>query len=685
MLISLALIYVTGLNQQQREDKSDSSIEVQKSEEQTKQMSVGDDLFCDEFQEIVIEEGVVYEGAIVYEQSGQGLLSTGDAALDAEVIGEFILDILESGNTEPGRDLFGSDDYFIKFQNQEWNRLGNGWTANRYYDCYHTYVTKDAGYVGFTYYIYPNFAEMKTKAAKAVTFQCSIGVGDGKLYDTKLVAYDMTEEEYQTAREKKGDRITFVENGEIIGDGGYIEIPGQDIGEDTKYIYTYKDMGTNQLVDLLMEDLRTDDIAAFLEVDWTDSDILMQNHTIQPEDSARGWEFAVADIDFDGTQEILITFTSNHCGTNSLYIYKQQEGKVFSYTDTIATPDRYMSCGIDYKKISPYMDIELMDAYMNSDHEYRYLSLDCSSFGGDIHGGIYTVVLYETLLEQDSIPMEIARIEYCGPEERTELFFLGEKVYEAGRLRDMIAFYMEGYAQVEIEYRTVEKTFARDIVGKSEEERTKENQELCESILKLVELDQKMENPYFYNKKQVSLQVHAEYHNGIEFVDEIAEAEVCRVKIYEHGCVYKMTIYIEPFMSSWYFKSGEPMNIYFYVAADKIYRILPYAQPEPGGKSIDLYDDDNLLTETLDTEEKLQDNSILVCQDEELQQEYSSITKEGNKIIYYLSETKVNGEPGGEDLFVWEQGKGLIEFGTGFGPGPMDVHIDGIQKVIEDK
>lgn len=801
MLISLALIYVTGLNQQQREDKSDSSIEVQKSEEQTKQMSVGDDLFCDEFQEIVIEEGIVYEGAIVYEQSGQGLLSTGDAALDAEVIGEFILDILESGNTEPGRDLFGSDDYFIKFQNQEWNRLGNGWTANRYYDCYHTYVTKDAGYVGFTYYIYPNFAEMKTKAAKAVTFQCSIGVGDGKLYDTKLEAYDMTEEEYQTAREKKGDRITFVENGEIIGGGGYIEIPGQDIGEDTKYIYTYKDMGTNQLVDLLMEDLRAgniengevgkflieqdntwlseiadeirdntkdgwrlgekydfyymnqnervgfihyryyfywnhpdeknekvlvtdawireegiqemqlhwfltrrhddseakqdiesyahideaDDIAAFLEVDWTDSDILMQNHTIQPEDSARGWEFAVADIDFDGTQEMLITFTSNHCGTNSLYIYKQQEGKVFSYTDTIATPDRYMSCGIDYKKISPYMDIELMDAYMNSDHEYRYLSLDCSSFGGDIHGGIYTVVLYETLLEQDSIPMEIARIEYCGPEERTELFFLGEKVYEAGRLRDMIAFYMEGYAQVEIEYRTVEKTFARDIVGKSEEERTKENQELCESILKLAELDQEMENPYFYNKKQVSLQVHAEYHNGIEFVDEIAEAEVCGVKIYEHGCVYKMTIYIEPFMSSWYFKSGEPMNIYFYVTADKIYRILPYAQPEPGGKSIDLYDDDNLLTETLDTEEKLQDNSILVCQEEELQQEYSSITKDGNKIIYYLSETKVNGEPGGEDLFVWEQGKGLIEFGTGFGPGPMDVHIDEIQEAIEDK
>ena len=187
------------------------------------------------------------------------------------------------------------------------------------------------------------------------------------------------------------------------------------------------------------------------------------------------------------------------------------------------------------------------------------------------------------------------------------------------------------------------------------------------------------ENPYFYNREQASLQVHAEYHNGTEFVDEIADAEIYRVKIYERGCVYRMIVYIEPFMSSWYFKSGEPLNIYFYVTADKIYRILPYAQPELGGRSIDLYDDDNLLTETLDTDEKLQNNSIVVCQEEELQQEYSSITKDGNKITYYLSETKVNGEPGGEDLFVWEQGKGLVEFGTGFGPGPMDVHINEIQ------
>ena len=59
------------------------------------------------------------------------------------------------------------------------------------------------------------------------------------------------------------------------------------------------------------------------------------------------------------------------------------------------------------------------------------------------------------------------------------------------------------------------------------------------------------------------------------------------------------------------------------------------------------------------------------------------MTKEGNRITYYYSETKENGEPGGEELFVWEKGKGLVEFGTGWGPGPMDVHIDEIGEAVD--
>ena len=185
-------------------------------------------------------------------------------------------------------------------------------------------------------------------------------------------------------------------------------------------------------------------------------------------------------------------------------------------------------------------------------------------------------------------------------------------------------------------------------------------------------------NPHFPYKEHISLQVHAEYHNGTEFVDETVGAEINRVKICQEGSIYKLTIHIAPFMSSWYFPPDDIMNIYLYVMADKIYRILPYAQLEPNGATVDFYDNDELLVKTLDTDEKLRKNGVIVCQEEEVQEDFFSIIQEGNKVTYYLSETKENGEPGQKDLFVWEKGKGLVEFGTGFGPGPMDVRIDKI-------
>ncbi|MCM1425668.1 MAG: hypothetical protein NC118_03605 [Eubacterium sp.] len=195
-----------------------------------------------------------------------------------------------------------------------------------------------------------------------------------------------------------------------------------------------------------------------------------------------------------------------------------------------------------------------------------------------------------------------------------------------------------------------------------------------------------IENPYFPVKEYTSFKIHAEYYNQ-GFVDEIADAEINRIKIYKEGCIYKLTMYVVPEMSSWYFKSGENMSMYLYVTADKIYWLLPYAQPESGGKSINFYDDDALLVKTLDTDEKLQNIGVfeLVCQGEEIHEEYFSMTQEEDRITYYYSEIKESGEPGGESLFVWEKGKGLVEFGIGYGPGPMDVHIDEICEVMEDE
>ena len=53
----------------------------------------------------------------------------------------------------------------------------------------------------------------------------------------------------------------------------------------------------------------------------------------------RAWlwdEFSVADVDFDGIPEMLVHFPTYHNEYSSVYIYKQENGKVFSYTDTVA-------------------------------------------------------------------------------------------------------------------------------------------------------------------------------------------------------------------------------------------------------------------------------------------------------------------------------------------------------------
>lgn len=558
--------------------------------------------YQDEFQEKIIEEGIPYERKVVYDQSGSGLLSMGDAALDAQAAGNFIIDVLESGDVETYSSLFVSKQYFDEFRNLNWNQLDTDWKANCYYDCYYTYVTEERGYVSFTYYIYPDYEQMQAETAKAVIFRCDVGTGDGLICDTELKAYAMTVEEYYTAGEWRGERIAVVKDGEWAGGGGMLRIPGQDSEEEVKYIYTNEDMGTESLVKLFMEDLRTRnigngkvsyylidkkstwlsefadeihentdgwkleetydfyylnhneqsglihykyyfywnkpdqknekvlvtdvwisqegikdmqlhwfltgrhmkddadpvseeiigqngkamDIEAYLTIDWTDEDILLwYNHIISPNDSGRGWKFAVADIDFDGVQELFVIFGSNHGGGNSVYIYGQENGSVFSYIDMIATFDQdieYIRNRIDYIRISPYMDIELLDAYVNEDGEYRYLSLDSNSYGGDIHGGFYTVILYETVLKEDAAPKEIARIEYLAPMEKEELYFLGQEVYETGRLRDMIASYMDGYTKVAMDCRMAEKTFARDVIGLDETERNKELQELYESL-----------------------------------------------------------------------------------------------------------------------------------------------------------------------------------------------------------
>lgn len=128
---------------------------------------------------------------------------------------------------------------------------------------------------------------------------------------------------------------------------------------------------------------------------------------------------------------------------------------------------------------------------------------------------------------------------------------------------------------------------------------------------------------------------------------------------------------------------------YFYVKADEINLIWPFYQAEPNGKCISFPDDDELLLQTFDTEEKLESKGPLepVCREENIEEEeeywFRSMKKEEDRVIFYRREMNHSGDEMQKDLFVWEKGKGLVQFETGFRPGLMEVSITEICEVTD--
>lgn len=207
-----------------------------------------------------------------------------------------------------------------------------------------------------------------------------------------------------------------------------------------------------------------------------------------------------------------------------------------------------------------------------------------------------------------------------------------------------------------------------------------------------VSVDIDSDNPYFFRRSLLTANVK---FPGVRGIEETVDAEVSLVKTYEEGDVYKFTIHVDSdHYSTWYIQSEETVYMYFYVTADKIYLINRYVQAEPDGFDHYFFGGDELFTELLDTDEKLVNNSIIVCQEEEIKDnaetgqysistnnkvnEHYFISRNGNQIFCYYYQLKANGDLLYRDKFLWEKGKGLVVYLTGYGVGDYDIYLDGI-------
>lgn len=201
-------------------------------------------------------------------------------------------------------------------------------------------------------------------------------------------------------------------------------------------------------------------------------------------------------------------------------------------------------------------------------------------------------------------------------------------------------------------------------------------------------------NPYFYDKEEIWLKANADYDAHLTepgYPHKEIDLRISLVKAFEAGSLYHMYIDAEAALEDLAISDPESrLNIYFYVTEDKIYRLWSWMIEDDTVHTF--YDDDEALLTYLDTEEKIIANSELVCQEEKLAQDtengnqtiHACIEKVGNQVIYSRYDEKVNGDPDYQEAFQWEEGKGLVYYGSQFSVGRDLLYLSNIREVTEE-
>lgn len=220
-----------------------------------------------------------------------------------------------------------------------------------------------------------------------------------------------------------------------------------------------------------------------------------------------------------------------------------------------------------------------------------------------------------------------------------------------------------------------------------EEYKGKEN---LDNIMGLLALEK---NPFFYFGKDILLSAEIKYEAEETWDAVSGNLQVKWLKRYDNGDLYKLSVkgITEGPLGP------ERKNIYLYVTPDKIYRLWSYYYEEDG-HSVTFYDNDDLLMETFYSDEILIENGEVVCCVEKVEYKegegrpgknemgvpnsevgkHVTIIPDGERITYSRVDVKPNGEPDFYETFVWERGKGLIQYKSGFRAEAEILYIENI-------
>lgn len=167
----------------------------------------------------------------IYEQENNGLLAFGTVCDSAENLADIFLHVIgnRGADVEKYAKWFGYESYFTDFADSNWGLLEENWTADEEYDCFFIDRIEDAGYVGFQYYFYPDFADMDVDTAKMAVIACNVDITYGTIDYNRVDIFPITEEAYLEMKQKQtGSRVLVVDKGTALLGKEMVAIPVLD-------------------------------------------------------------------------------------------------------------------------------------------------------------------------------------------------------------------------------------------------------------------------------------------------------------------------------------------------------------------------------------------------------------------------------------------------------------------------